>query len=358
MYIVNKLQCGGFDFVNILSKTGLGDYSYDGAQPHAVTGVENEDYVIASSAQTVAYNPWGKVSGISEGAYTEELLYGPDGQRWKTVDRHNGQLTGLHYPHLNYEWRSDVGTLRQFHYLENGILAFKLNDNGCWYYRILTDNVGSVVRIIDGEGGTAFECSYDAWGKPTVTVDNLAFPRGYGGHEMLTLYRLVNMDGRMYDYTLGRFLSPDDYVQAPDDSQSFNRYSYCLNNPLKYSDPTGELFGIDDYIFFSAIAGGLINWGMNGFLPGWKGVASFFAGAATSVLSSMAGNYMTSTFNTAGIFTGGGVGALSGGIIGAGSNTLLGGVNNWINGKSFFDGLGKTALSGLVVRIPPEPKPF
>ena len=39
----------------------------DGTQPHAVTGVENEDYVIASSAQTVAYNPWGKVSSISEG---------------------------------------------------------------------------------------------------------------------------------------------------------------------------------------------------------------------------------------------------------------------------------------------------
>ena len=51
---------------NILSKTGLGDYSYDGAQPHAVTGVENEDYVIASSAQTVAYNPWGKVSGMED----------------------------------------------------------------------------------------------------------------------------------------------------------------------------------------------------------------------------------------------------------------------------------------------------
>ena len=107
----------------------------DGTQPHAVTGVENEDYVIASSAQTVAYNPWGKVSGISEGAYTEELLYGPDGQRWKTVDRHNGQLTGLHYPHLDYEWRSDGGTLRQFHY---------------HYY--LKDHLGSVRVVLDGDG--------------------------------------------------------------------------------------------------------------------------------------------------------------------------------------------------------------
>ena len=50
---------------------------------------------------------------------------------------------------------------------------------------------------------------------------------------------LINMNGRMYDPLLGRFLAPDNYVQAPDFSQSFNRYSYCLNNPLMYVDPTG-----------------------------------------------------------------------------------------------------------------------
>ena len=59
-------------------------------------------------------------------------------------------------------------------------------------------------------------------------------------------FGLVNMNGRLYDPTLGRFLSPDNYVQEPGNSQSFNRYSYCLNNPLKYTDPSGELFGIDD----------------------------------------------------------------------------------------------------------------
>lgn len=47
-------------------------------------------------------------------------------------------------------------------------------------------------------------------------------------------------NGRLYDSALSRFLSPDNYVQAPDFSQSFNRYGYCLNNPLKYSDPSGE----------------------------------------------------------------------------------------------------------------------
>ena len=38
---------------------------------------------------------------------------------------------------------------------------------------------------------------------------------------------------------LGRFLSPDPFVQSPGYSQSYNRYSYCFNNPLKYSDPSG-----------------------------------------------------------------------------------------------------------------------
>jgi RHS repeat-associated protein len=44
--------------------------------------------------------------------------------------------------------------------------------------------------------------------------------------------RLANMDGRLYDYALARFLSPDNHVQEPGNSQNFNRYSYCLNNPL------------------------------------------------------------------------------------------------------------------------------
>lgn len=50
------------------------------------------------------------------------------------------------------------------------------------------------------------------------------------------------MNGRMYDPKLGRFLSPDNYVQLPDNPQNLNRYSYCLNNPLKYADPDGQWF--------------------------------------------------------------------------------------------------------------------
>jgi RHS repeat-associated protein len=52
---------------------------------------------------------------------------------------------------------------------------------------------------------------------------------------------LINMNGRMYDPVLARFLSPAPFVQAPDFSQNYNRYTYCLNNPLKFTDPSGEI---------------------------------------------------------------------------------------------------------------------
>ncbi len=51
---------------------------------------------------------------------------------------------------------------------------------------------------------------------------------------------LINMNGRVYDPVLGQFIQPDNYVQFPEMSSSFNRYAYALNNPLMYTDPSGE----------------------------------------------------------------------------------------------------------------------
>ena len=297
---------------NILSKTGLGAYTYGSAHPHAVTGVENTGYVIQSAAQHIDYNPWGKASRIEEGQYSQTLRYGPDRQRWKVVDSVGVQRTSRIYPHANYEWRNENGVTRQFHYLENGILVLKENNNDFWYFRILTDNVGSVVRVIDSEGTAVVEVSYDAWGKPTVALNQMAFPRGFGGHEMLTKYRLVNMDGRLYDYELGRFLSPDDYVQEPSNSQNFNRYTYCLNNPLKYTDPTGEFFGLDDLIMaavnfvVSYVSSGIQthNWG-------WASVQNGLVSAGMSIVTGGIGGFggaiSATTWKRAGMIVANGV---------------------------------------------------
>jgi hypothetical protein len=49
------------------------------------------------------------------------------------------------------------------------------------------------------------------------------------------------MNGRVYDPVLARFLSPDPVMQDPTNTQDYNKYTYCLNNPLSYTDPSGNM---------------------------------------------------------------------------------------------------------------------
>ena len=117
-------------------------------------------------------------------------------------------------------------------------------------YYIFRDYLGSITHIANSDGSSKAEYSYDAWGRLRNPATQVAYTpgsepalflgRGYTGHEHLPWFGLVNMNARLYDPLLGRFLSPDPYVQAPNFTQNFNRYSYCLNNPLVYVDEDGE----------------------------------------------------------------------------------------------------------------------
>ena len=63
--------------------------------------------------------------------------------------------------------------------------------------------------------------------------------RGFTGHEHLAELGLIHMNGRIYDPVIGRFLQADPIIQAPHNAQSHNRYSYVMNNPLSFTDPSG-----------------------------------------------------------------------------------------------------------------------
>ncbi|XYH97998.1 RHS repeat-associated core domain-containing protein [Sorangium sp. So ce1128] len=110
------------------------------------------------------------------------------------------------------------------------------------------DNLGSIDVITDGSGGVHERRSYQAWGNRRQPTWDSAAPgsfgsspvrQGFTGHEGDDELGLVNMRGRMYDPVIGRFLTPDPLVANPLSGQSFNPYSYVLNNPLAYVDPNG-----------------------------------------------------------------------------------------------------------------------
>ena len=151
-----------------------------------------------------------------------------------------------------------------------------------------------------------FEASYDAWGKQTIKLNKIGLQRGYTEHEMMNDFDIINMNRRRYDPVLGRFLSPDNFVQMPDNVQSYNRYSYCLNNPLKYTDPSGEAFVIDDatiaFTLFSvassmmqAATTGRNVWKAGAAIGIWLGGGGIFPGA---IIGGIAGSFGGSWIGT------------------------------------------------------------
>ena len=136
--------------------------------------------------------------------------------------------------------------------------VYDKNAKQATYYHVHTDHLGSIEGVYyagdvnhqnASNGGLVYAQSFDSWGRVrnetdwSYTATTLTKPdwliRGYTGHEMLTQVGLINMNARLYDPLVGRMLGPDNQGD-PSSSQGVNRFTYANNNPLKYTDPTGN----------------------------------------------------------------------------------------------------------------------
>ena len=358
---------------NISSKTDAGTYAYNHpTKPHAITEITGNTGSIPSLAQTIAYTAFNKVSTIGEGTYDMEFTYGQDRLRRVTKLYENSTLTQTKLFLGNYEKVTDetTSTEKEYHYLSSpsGLFAVVTRTDGGseTLNYVLTDHLGSIQTITDDEGELPTTFSYGSWGRlrnaSTWNYSNPCslpfFGRGYTGHEHLEEFGLVNMNGRLYDPVLGRMLSPDNFVQMPGNSQNFNRYSYCLNNPLIYTDPDGEWV----HLLVGAIIGGTMNLIANAdnIDNFGQGLAYFGVGAAAGALGAGVGAGMSSVVTTGGgfgsAFVGGistapGLGFSAGAAIGAtsgfSSGFVLGAGNAWAGGGSLADGFNNGIGAGI-----------
>ncbi|MDP3927713.1 MAG: RHS repeat-associated core domain-containing protein [Bacteroidota bacterium] len=273
---------------NIISKSNVSPdpYLYTGTPPHAVTGITNPINMPPSFTQTISYTPFQRVSNILQGLDEIQFLYSSDGYRAKTITKHNNIITEEIYFAPNFE--KIITTINKeinYIYSPNGLLGVMLKQGTTeTFYYTYQDYLGNILALVDENGNVAEEYNFDAWGKRRnpqnwsyagVTSPSL-LNRGFTGHEHLDKFGLVNMNARLYDPLLGRMLSPDNFVQAPENTQSFNRYSYAWNNPLKYTDPDGNLvFGLP-----------LLFWGI-----------AAFTGVGSAMI--MTGHSPSQTFNVA-----------------------------------------------------------
>ncbi|ALU44497.1 hypothetical protein AT705_17110 [Pseudoalteromonas rubra] len=165
---------------------------------------------------------------------------------------------------------------------------------------LFTDHQGSVVAIVNGDGKFLKRYRYDVFGKQSEIVrepDNVtdklywaeetglllhevpANMRSYTGHEPVTFggdNRIIHMNGRIYDADTGRFMQADPVVQAPSNIQSYNAYSYVLNNPLSRIDPSGYV----SWNPFKKVQRNLI-----------RGAAKVFGAEAVNIVGSIAASF-------------------------------------------------------------------
>ena len=255
---------------NITSKTETGGFEYQsGNSPYRLTGIVPDQNIDPGYklSQNITYTDFNKVGSITGNGYKLEIEHGLENQRisqsLSSVNQH-GQTTLLLKKHftggLQEKIFYETGAEKTISYISSpeGLAAIEVKSGATsGWYTVLTDHLGSITTLVRESDGSKFELGYDAWGNRRdpatwanysgnlpdfITITDPAFitDRGFTGHEYLDMFGLINMNGRVYDPVASRFLSPDNFVQAPQLALNYNGYVYCLNNPLVYTDPSGE----------------------------------------------------------------------------------------------------------------------
>ncbi|MFC4653754.1 RHS repeat domain-containing protein [Rheinheimera marina] len=233
-------------------------------------------------------------------------------------------------------------------------VATRRTAGGDQVYYLHKDQQGSTTAITNPTGGIVQQFIYDPWGKQfevtttSLTYSSQAVSSGYTGHEMVNDFEVIHMGGRTYNPVLGRFMQADPFIQSPTNLQSYNRYSYVLNNPMSYTDPSGYIFKALNKAFgkFAPFVGFALmfinpigawataNWyqaAAFGFMSGGVATGSL-RGAAVGAISGAAFQQVGASFKAdKGFWAQGGAGHV-------GTHAVTGGITSVLGGGKFGHG--------------------
>ena len=278
---------------NILSKSGVGTYVYGNTSNRLVSvtpsggtamtyAYDSNGNLTSGDGRTLSYTSFDKPHTITKGTdQTVQFAYDGERARYKrsvTTGTGTNAVTTTTYYVGNVEIRNVTGGKQYTRYVEgHAIVKLTRNDSSRSAIStdyLITDHLGSIDAIANSSGALVHDLSFDAWGRRRAADSSYAIintpatalatltPRGFTGHEMLDTVGLIHMNGRVYDPRLGRFTSADPIVQFPHYSQSFNHYSYVLNNPLGYTDPSG--YGVNPFIVVRIFLAVALSYACNG----------------------------------------------------------------------------------------------
>jgi len=105
---------------------------------------------------------------------------------------------------------------------------------------LLGEHLGSTTVTANSSGTRTGEIRYKAYGASRYTYGTTPTTYHFTGQREESTIGLYHYGARWYDPALGRFVQADVIIPDLANPQDLNRYSYGLNNPVKYTDPTGH----------------------------------------------------------------------------------------------------------------------
>jgi RHS repeat-associated protein len=224
---------------NITSMNGIG-YTY-GAKPHAVTAVGSTNYTYDANGNmnvgtASIWDVENRPTSVTKNSVTSISVYDGDGNRVKqTVGT---QITL--YINQYYEINTTTGVSTSYYYLGGQLVAQRVGSGSSYTTTYIhQDSLGSTSVVSNYLGASIGSMKYTPFGLGRITPDTLGTTKEFTG-QRLDSTGIYYYNARYYDPNIGRFVSPDNVIQNPADPQTLNRYSYCVNNPLKYTDPSGH----------------------------------------------------------------------------------------------------------------------
>lgn len=193
-----------------------------------------------------------QLSTASASGKNVSYIYDKDGLRTsKTV---NGVTYEYAYAGGKLMWQGWSGNEIYFFYDNAGapVALYYFPANGgeriTGYY--MTNQQGDIVRIENQYGTVIASYAYDAWGKPVSAAGSIADinPLRYRGYYYDTDTGFYYLQSRYYDPVVSRFISADSFASTGQGILGYNMFAYCNNDPVNYSDPSGDIAIVDDII--------------------------------------------------------------------------------------------------------------
>ena len=224
------------------------EYDYnDPAYKHAVISLgtgENYTYdangnmimrVEGGLTYTQTFDAENRLVSVTVSGQTTQFLYDGDGNLVKKINP-DGSRT-LYVGGIYEVNKNSVGTVTGTKTYYPAAGAMRVNST---LYYTHKDHLGSTTAMTDASGGVVSEHGYYPFGQTRFTAGTMNTDKLYTGQREITGLGIYHYNARFYSPYINHFISADTIVPNPTNPQNLNRYSYVINNPLRYTDPTGH----------------------------------------------------------------------------------------------------------------------